>query len=335
MKKRVKAEWERHRVVLMAFPNEDTDWAKYGDLKRAVVPFLRISQAIAYFQSVYILCRDRKGIETLFCNRHNITFIECDYNDTWTRDYGALSVDRGSNIELLDFEFDGWGGKFEASLDNRINRLLHKKGYFGVTPMKSINYVLEGGSIDTDGAGTALTTTKCLCNPNRNGGLTKREVEETLKEHLGIERVLWVENGYIAGDDTDSHIDTLARFVSNDTILYQSCDDPKDEHFIELKEMERQLKSFRGLSGEPYNLLPLPFPSPKFNKAGDRLPATYANFLIINGAVLYPTYKDPKDREVGDILRGVFPNREIIAIDSSYLISQGGSLHCSTMQIDY
>jgi agmatine deiminase len=319
----------------MAFPHDNTDWASDGKLKDAIVPFLRISQAIAYSQSVYILCKNRSEIESLFCSKNNMTFIEVDFDDTWTRDYGALSIEEDGKNRLLDFIFDGWGGKFKADLDNKINQTLHKKGYFGITPMESIDFVLEGGSIESDGEGTILTTSSCLCNQNRNGGKDKSQIEEILHQYLGAKRVLWLENGYLAGDDTDSHIDTLARFVSNDTIVYQSCEDPADEHFHALKEMESELKNLKRVDGRAYNLISLPLPEPKFSKDGRRLPATYANFLITNSSVILPTYKDISDKKVVEIFKEIFPSREIIPIDASKLIEQGGSIHCSTMQIDY
>ncbi len=333
--RRLKAEWEKHKLILMAFPHKNTDWAEDGKLEEAIVPFLRISQAISYSQSLYILCEDRELIESLFCSTKNITFIEMDFNDTWTRDYGALSIEVDGKPKLLDFQFDGWGGKFEAKLDNLVNRRLHKKGYFGTTPLESIEYVLEGGSIDTDGEGTILTTKECLCNPNRNGGLMQDEVEKILKKHLGAKRVLWLESGFLEGDDTNSHIDTLARFVSKDTIIYQSCYDSNDLHFNALTNMKKELKSLKRADGGSYNLVPLPLPEAKFDSKGNRLPATYANFLITNHALLYPTYRDKSDRRVGEIFRKLFPDREIIPIECSKLIEQGGSLHCSTMQINY
>ena len=330
--RRVLAEWERQRAVLMAFPHEGTDWA--DDLDGALSPFIRIAQAIAYSQPLYIICRDKDSISDLFCTTRNMSFIEIDTNDTWIRDYGYISiVDDNGELRLLDFRFDGWGGKFEASLDDEVNRTLHSSGYLGTTALESIDFVLEGGSIDSDGKGTLLTTTKCLCNPNRNGGLNKTEIESRLSEYLGADRVLWLDYGYLAGDDTDSHIDTLARFVSEDTILYTKCTDRDDEHFDELEKMESQLREFRTRSGEPYRLIPLPLPIAKYDKEDHRLPATYANFLITNKALLYPTYGVATDREAGEIFKDIFTDREVIPINCSKLIEQGGSLHCSTMQI--
>ncbi len=326
-------EWQKQRAVLMAFPHKNSDWN--SNLNSALVPFIRIAQAIAYKTPVYIICDSRDTISGLFCSTRNMSFIEIDTNDTWIRDFGYISIIEDDKVKLLDFQFDGWGGKFDATLDNRVNRILHQKGYMGTTPLETIDFVLEGGSIESDGLGTIMTTSSCLCNPNRNGGLSKEEIESKLKEYLGAKRVLWLDYGYLAGDDTDSHIDTLARFVSVDTIMYVQCLDAEDEHYVELKEMEEQLKGFRTFNGEAYRLVPLPMVSPKYNSNGDRLPATYANFLITNGALVYPTYSVKEDKMAHNIFKSLFPNKEIIPVECSRLIEEGGSLHCSTMQVPF
>ena len=336
--KSMPAEWERQRAVLMSFPHEETDWHNADDeaaLEASLSPFIRIAQAIAYGQAVYIICKDKSKISKLFCSTRNMTFIEIPTNDTWIRDYGYISIKEESEIKLLNFTFDGWGRKFEASLDNAVNHALHKKGYLGVTPLETIEYVLEGGSIESDGEGTILTTSTCLCNPNRNSGTSKKDVEKKLQSTLGAERVLWLDHGYLAGDDTDSHIDTLARFVNRNTIVYIKCDDKEDEHYEALHKMETQLKSFKTKEGNPYTLISLPMTDAIYNKEGERLPSTYANFLITNGALIYPTYSDKNDAKAGDILKKLFPDKEIIPINCLKLIEQGGSLHCSTMQIAY
>ena len=331
--RRMPAEWERQRTVLISFPHEETDWA--DDLEASLSPFIRIAQAIAYGQAIYIICKDKTKISEMFCSTRNMTFIEIPTNDTWIRDYGYISIKEDEQVKLLDFTFDGWGSKFEASLDNSVNNSLHQKGYMGITPLEKIDFVLEGGSMESDGEGTILTTSECLCNPNRNGGLSKKELEEKLQTYLGVKRVLWLDHGYLAGDDTDSHIDTLARFVNKETITYLKCEDKEDEHFDALQKMEAQLKKFKTKEGKPYKLVALPMTNAIYNEEGQRLPATYANFLITNDALIYPTYGDPKDKEVHEIFKELFPDKEIIPINSLKLIEQGGSLHCSTMQIAY
>jgi agmatine deiminase len=330
MTKRMPAEWEKQKAVLLSFPHENSDWN--DDINSALSVFIKIAQAIAYKESVYIVCNDVKKTKDLFCSTNNMSFIELPTNDTWTRDYGVITIEEDGKTKYLDFTFDGWGGKFEAKLDNVVSRALQQKGYFGTTPFETIDFVFEGGSIESDGAGTILTTSECLCNPNRNGGLSKKEVENKLKEHLGAKRFLWLDYGYLSGDDTDSHIDTLARFVNFDTIVYVKCDDKNDEHYEALSAMEAQLKEFRTVECKPYKLVALPM-TRSIYKNGVRLPATYANFLITNHALIYPIYDDKADKIAGDIFKELFPNLEIIPINCLRLIEQGGSLHCSTMQI--
>lgn len=325
------AEWEEQRAVLVAFPHEDSDWA--DNLNSALTPFVQITQAIAYAQNIFVVCKNVQKIKNLFCSTNNMNFIQLPTNDTWTRDYGVISIEDEGVVKLLDFTFDAWGGKFEASLDNEVNKKLFQKGYFAPTTMQSIDFVLEGGSLESDGEGTILTTTECLCNPNRNGGLTQIQVEQKLQEHLGASRILWLNHGYLAGDDTDSHIDTLARFVSKDTIAFVECNDENDEHYEELLAMKKELQQFTQTNNEPYNLIALPMPTAKFDEKNNRLPATYANFLITNKALLYPTYSVKEDKIAHEIFKNLFPSREIIPIECSRLIEQGGSLHCSTMQI--
>ena len=336
--RRMYAEWEKQRAVLVSFPHEKTDWHNEEnpeELKSSLTPFIRIAQAIAYSQPVYIICQDKALTASLFCNTHNMSFIEIPTNDTWIRDYGYISIEQEGQMKLLDFVFDGWGGKFEASLDTQVNQTLHQKGYLGTTPLESIDLVLEGGSLESDGKGTILTTSECLCNPNRNGGLTKEEIEALLSTHLGAKRFLWLDYGYLAGDDTDSHIDTLARLVSEDTIMYVQCEDETDEHYEALSQMQTQLQSFRTAEDKPYTLIALPMTSAMYDEEGRRLPATYANFLITNHALIYPTYNDPRDKEVGEIFKAHFTDKEIIPVNCLKLIEQGGSLHCSTMQIAF
>ena len=335
--RRVPAEWEPQRCVLMSFPHKDTDWHDPNNpksLEEALSVHIRIAQAIAYKEPVYILCDDKKRISEMFCSTFNMIFLKIPTNDTWIRDYGYISVEENGEMKLLDFTFDGWGGKFDATLDNRVNSELYKTGLMGTTPMESIDFVLEGGAIENDGKGTVLTTTRCLCNPNRNGGLTKTQVEAKLQAYLGAKRVLWLDHGGLEGDDTDGHIDTLVRFVDEATIAYISCEDSDDTHYADLKAMEAQLRTFRQADGKPYRLVPLPMPEAIYDNQGNRLPATYANFLITNAALIYPTYGDKyNDKKAGEIFKSLFPSKEIIPVNCRKLIEQGGSLHCATMQV--
>jgi agmatine/peptidylarginine deiminase len=254
-------------------------------------------------------------------------------NDTWARDHGFITLtDDEGHHRLLDFCFNGWGEKFPAELDNAINRRLYDEGKLGGYYVDCLDFVLEGGSIESDGRGTVFTTTGCLLAPHRNQPLTKDDIETRLKRDLHAERILWIDHGNLTGDDTDGHIDTLVRICPDDTLLYMGCDDPNDEQYDELRLMEEQLKTFRTLEGKPYKLLKLPMPRPIYD-SDDRLPATYANFLIINGAVLCPTYAQPDlDAEALRLIGEAFPDREIVGIDCRSIIKQHGSLHCCTMQ---
>ena len=254
-------------------------------------------------------------------------------NDTWARDHGFITLtDDEGHHRLLDFCFNGWGEKFPAELDNAINRRLYDEGKLGGDYVDCLDFVLEGGSIESDGRGTVFTTTGCLLAPHRNQPLTKEQIEERLKRELHAERILWIDHGNLTGDDTDGHIDTLVRICPEDTLLYMGYDDPDDEQYDELRLMEEQLKTFRTIDGRPYRLKKLPMPRPIYD-GDDRLPATYANFLIINGAVLCPTYAQPDlDAQALRTIGEAFPDREIVGIDCRSIIKQHGSLHCCTMQ---
>ena len=328
------AEWAEQEFVQIVFPHKDTDWADMLD--EVTDCFLEIIENILKFEDVLIICADKKNLSKIeklkSKNSYKYQIADIKSNDTWARDTSAITIFENNRPTLLDFTFNGWGLKFPANFDNIITENLYKNGYFSKNfQYKDCrNFVLEGGSIESDGKGTILTTEKCLLSTNRNF-LSKIEIEENLKNYLGIKRVLWLKNGYLAGDDTDSHIDTLARFCNENTIAYVRCEEKTDEHFAELKAMEAELKAFRTFEGLPYSLVPLPM-ADKVIFDGERLPATYANFLIINGAVLLPTYNSPKDEIAAESLQKVFPDRKIIKINCLPLIKQHGSLHCVTMQ---
>ena len=254
-------------------------------------------------------------------------------NDTWARDHGFITlVDDQGHARLLDFCFNGWGEKFPAELDNAINRRLYDEGKVKGKYVDCLDFVLEGGSIESDGKGTVFTTSCCLLAPHRNQPMTKEQIEEHLKQELHAERIVWINHGSLTGDDTDGHIDTLVRICPDDTLLYMGCDNLDDEQYAELHLMEEELKTFRTIEGKPYRLLKLPMPRPIIFE-GERLPATYANFLVINGAVLCPTYAQPDlDAEALRLIGEAFPEREIVGIDCRSIIKQHGSLHCCTMQ---
>jgi agmatine/peptidylarginine deiminase len=249
-------------------------------------------------------------------------------NDTWARDHGFISVEDNGNLILLDFCFNGWGEKFEAAFDNAINRHLYDQELVRGTYENHLDFVLEGGSIESDGKGTVFTTTCCLMAPHRNQPLTQAQIEDRLKQYLGAERIVWINHGSLIGDDTDGHIDTLVRICPDDTLLYIGA----DADHPDLLAMEGELRTLRTFDGRPYRLLRLPLPRPIYD-GGDRLPATYANYLVINGAVLVPTYAQPDlDAEALRTIALAYPDREIVPIDCRPVIRQHGSLHCCTMQ---
>ena len=327
---RLPAEWEPQSFVQLTWPHAGTDWADMLD--EVSECFVGIAREIVKRERLLIVCADENTVREQLRDlpQDKITCVEIPTNDTWARDHGGITVMEDGKPVVLDFTFNGWGMKFPANLDNQITRQLFEKNIFpeNVKYQNRLNFVLEGGSIESDGQGTILTTAECLLSENRNN-LSKEEIEAKLKEYLGAERILWLHHGYLAGDDTDSHVDTLARFCSPDTIAYVKCDDENDEHYSELKKMEEEIFSFAplGVGG-----IPLPMADAVYDENGDRLPATYANFLIINDAVLMPTYNSPKDEIARGQLQKAFPDREIIGIDCTALIKQHGSLHCVTMQ---
>lgn len=338
---RLPAEWELQSGVQLTWPHCDTEWY---ELENVLECYVEIAYNILRFESLMIVTRDinecqaditriaeRKGISV---DIDSIRFYECPLNDTWARDHGGISV-FGENGEkyLYDFVFNGWGLKFASDLDNQITKNIYMQGAFksDVVGVDMRPYVLEGGSIDSDGRGTMLTTTECLCSLNRNEYLSKEEIEEELCGAFGLERILWLDHGTIIGDDTDSHVDILARFCSPETIAYMQCKNQEDPHYEHLKAMEEQLRSFRTIDGKPYELIPLPLPEPLYLD-DYRLPASYANFLIINGAVLLPGAGSSLDEVARQRLQKAFPDREVIVIDCQALLSGHGSLHCITMQ---
>ncbi|MCH9813172.1 MAG: agmatine deiminase family protein, partial [Epsilonproteobacteria bacterium] len=213
--RRLPAEWEKQDAILMSFPHAKSDWA--DDLTSALSVFLRIASSICFNQKLILVCDDIETTKKLFCYHDKISFVKCPTDDTWIRDYGPITIYENKTRTLLDFQFNAWGGKFAYAYDNAVTKFLHQKWHFAISPLESIDFILEGGSIESDGLGTLLTTSRCLLNPNRNSTLTKNDVELKLKSLLGASRILWLDHGELIGDDTDAHIDTLARFVSTDT----------------------------------------------------------------------------------------------------------------------
>ena len=335
---RLVPEFSPQSGVIITWPHPDSDWQ---DSLADVEPvYLAITRVISLYERVLLVCYDDRHVHHVSnllkhagASAHAIHYVAVRTNDTWVRDYGPLSVAGSNGTRLLDFTFDGWGGKHESRRDNQASRRLFDKGIFSVYDLTQQSLVLEGGAIDTDGFGTLLTTTRCLLESARNPGMDKSAMEACFHDVLGIERTLWLDHGMLRGDDTDGHVDMLARFCSPHDIAYLQCTDPGDAHYGELSAMEQQLRSFIAHDGTPYALHPLPMPRAVYSETGERLPASYANFLIINHAVLVPVYDDPADQRALGVLQRCFPNREIIAINCLPLIQQYGSLHCATMQM--
>ncbi len=332
---RLPAEWEPQSAVLIAWPHADTDWAdRLGEVEDT---YIALVAAITRFESVVICVADedlqayaRARLASARVDMARVSFIEIAYDDTWLRDSGPITLRSENGFRLLDFRFTGWGGKFDASRDDRLIEGLHESGMFLNSSRQPIDFALEGGAIDCDGAGTLLTTWQCL--HERHPDLGREALSSRLAEWLQQDRVLWLDHGALEGDDTDAHVDTLARFAAQDAIVYQGCDDPADSHYPELQAMAAELAALRTRDGRPYRLFPLPWAQPIVD-GGRRLAASYANFLIVNGAVLMPVYGDAADNGAVAVLKQAFPEREIVPIPCRPLIWQNGSLHCLTMQL--
>lgn len=329
------AEWEPQSASLLVWPHKDSDWHEY--LNEVENTYAELSKAISLYQKLLIIFRDKEHSDLIISklaskkiSPDSYLLLSCDFNDTWCRDYGPIIVRRDGTLEIRNFVFDGWGKKYPSSLDNLLTQKLFNKEVFGSLELQTYEFILEGGSIDTDGHGTFLTTSRCLLK--RHPDKSKEKLEHLLKEYLGANKVHWLNHGKIQGDDTDGHIDMLARFVNPSTIAYSACNNESHPGYSELKKMKQELSLLQQSNGEPYNLIPLELPETKMHK-GKLLPASYVNFLIINRAVLVPSYDDPKDQVALDKIKQCFPERKVININSNTLIKQYGSLHCASMQL--
>jgi len=338
---RLLPEWAEQDAVMLTWPHKNTDWA--DNLARVEPVYIELAKHITAKQALVIVAHDealKTHIHSLLndagIEQTRVYFVVTPTNDTWARDHGPLTcsaIEKPEQLKVYDFTFNGWGNKFESALDNQINHILVKQLSSTNNQYQALDMVLEGGGIEINEHGVLLTTSECLLNKNRNPNLTPSDIEVLLKAHLGATRFLWVDHGYLAGDDTDSHIDTLVRFAPNNTLVYVKCDDESDEHFSALDAMEKQLKSFKTADNTPYKLIELPWPKAVYDDENTRLPATYANYLIINNTVLVPTYDDASDQRALTQVQKAYPEHTIIGVNCLPIIEQFGSLHCITMQL--
>jgi agmatine/peptidylarginine deiminase len=326
-------EWATQQAVMCAWPHQSTDWAPW--LEAIQRDYVELAVAIATEVTPLILCQDaahQQQIRQQLGGRcvHEPRLVIAPYNDTWCRDYGPVTLAQGEAKQLLDFQFNGWGDKYDAGLDNNINQHMAAQWQ---APLKTISYELEGGSIETDGQGTLLTTAHCLLDSNRNKGFKKEQVEKFVLEQLGLERILWITEGALLGDDTDSHIDNLVRFCSPDTIAYATCSRKDDVHYEPMQKMRAQVEALRQPDGRPYKIEAIEIPSPQFDEDGKRLPGSYVNFLIVNNSVIVPTFGCAEDAAAIAGLRRCFPGSKILPVPGGNLIKQYGGPHCATMQL--
>ncbi|WP_105189581.1 agmatine deiminase family protein [Pseudoalteromonas sp. T1lg48] len=333
-------EWHPQDAVMLTWPHQDTDWA--ANLSAVEQVYLELSKHISERQRLLIVADNAElkahihsALSEQGVDLTQVNFVDAPCNDTWARDHGPLTLSDGQQLKAIDCQFTAWGGKYEADKDNAINGQLFAQALNQNVRTEQSDFILEGGAIEINEQGVLLSTRACVHNKNRNASMSAEQIDAALSELLGAKKILWLDHGYLAGDDTDSHIDTLVRFAPNNTLVYVRCDDPQDEHYDELGKMAEELVALRGLNDDAYELIALPWPKAVYNSEGERLPATYANYLIINDAVLVPTYNDSHDQVALAQIAKAYPGREVIGVDCCALIEQFGSLHCITMQLPH
>lgn len=329
------AEWSAHESTWLSWPHKRESWpGKFEPVEPVVV---RLVGALSRHERVRInvldAAHERHVADLLDGRAHaeNIRFHRIPTDDAWCRDHGAIFLNRAgdSGLHALDFRFNAWGGKYPPwDRDDAVATQMAKA--LGA-PCASVDMVLEGGSIDVNGAGALLTTEQCLLHPNRNPDLSREDIESCLRSLLGVQQVLWLGDG-VAGDDTDGHIDDLTRFVAEDTVVTAIEADAGDENYAPLAENRERLAAMRLADGRPLKVLEMPMPRPVVYR-GDRLPASYANFYIGNRTVVMPAFGDPADETARAVLAGCFPGREVVAIDCTDLVLGLGTFHCLTQQV--
>jgi agmatine deiminase len=327
------AEWTKHEATWLSWPHKEESWP--GKIAAIYEPYCEFIKIVATGEKVRINVRDEamkadaiSHLENANVDLSQIEFYFNESNDAWCRDHGPAFVVKGNTKAIVDWGYNAWGNKYPPyDLDDVIPTKIAKQ--FNL-PLFTPDIVMEGGSVEFNGAGTILTSTACLLNKNRNPHLTKTQIETYLKEFYGAEQVLWVGDGII-GDDTDGHIDDITRFVNEDTVLTAVESNPLDENYLLLQENLVALKEMRLLDGRPLKIIKLPMPSPVIYD-DTRLPASYANFYIANAAVIVPTFRDVNDKIALDIIQKAFPERKVIGIDSTDIIWGLGSFHCLSQQ---
>ena len=327
------SEWVQQSGVLLTWPDRNTDWQ--SDFLEVLIVYEQIAKEILLREKLLLVCNNKEELPSFLQKEDNsLIIVEMEINDTWARDFGPLTVLKNGSPVLLNFRFNGWGMKYAACYDNQISpRLFGKKIFMRKVELKDYSdFVLEGGSVETNGKGCLLTTESCLLSRNRNETKTREEIESFLKEVFYIKKIIWLKNGYLAGDDTDGHVDMLVRFCSSDTLAYVKCYREEDEHFMSLEKMEKELFKATDQNGNPFHLVPIPLPDSVFDRDGSRLPASYLNFLILNDVVIVPVYKVSQDKTAIKIIETLFPGRHIVPVYSVPLIRQHGAVHCISMQ---
>jgi agmatine deiminase len=329
------AEWAKHTATWLSWPHKEESWP--GKIETIYKPYCEFIRIVAEGELVRINVADaameafaKSELEKVRADMSKIEFFHFPTNDAWCRDHGPAFLINADTKQkqIVDWGYNAWGGKYPPfDLDDVIPTKIGEQ--FGLKVYHP-GIVMEGGSVDFNGAGTILTTTACLLNENRNPHLNKEQIEEYLKNYYGAQQILWLGDG-IVGDDTDGHIDDLTRFVNEDTVVTVVEENEEDENYHLLQENLETLKTFRLLDGRSLNIVELPMPSPVVYD-DQRLPASYANFYIANSAVVVPTYRDKNDEKALQILQQCFPDRKVVGIDSTDIIWGLGSFHCLSQQ---
>ncbi|HKD70373.1 MAG TPA: agmatine deiminase family protein [Candidatus Binataceae bacterium] len=331
---RMPAEWELHKATYLTWPHNPETWP--GKFDPVPAQYAAVVAGLSRFEPVRVLVKDadaaeqaRAMLQQVDARMESVEIIVELTNDSWIRDYGPIFVARTDGARVaLDWKFNSWGEKYGAyDLDDVVPRRLAIR--YGFECLE-VPLVLEGGSIDVNGVGSLLTTESCLLNPNRNPGMTRVEIEEYLRVYLGVSNILWLGDG-IAGDDTDGHVDDLARFVAGDTIVTVIEDDRNDDNYQPLAENLERLRAMRDQDGKPFRIETLPMP-PALYHEGQRLPASYANFYLANGAVIVPTFGCPSDKQSLTTLARLFPNRKVLGFYCLDLVWGLGTVHCLSQQ---